>query len=170
MCDYSLCGIPNRLAIEGEELVVYKFSTGSMGLASIPDIKAVKSVEDAASHQTLWTRVLNFLRGPAQPRIPAVCVPPGAQLMVKNIPPALQFAWDIQPEEYVEFVQLTATPNMYRDAIRFKTGRQVRLQNLPENLPVQVLSLDGAGVLERYEENFQADHFAEQHLASLRRR
>ena len=24
MCDYSLCGIPNRLAVEGEELVVHR--------------------------------------------------------------------------------------------------------------------------------------------------
>ena len=25
MCDYSLCGLPNRLAQEGEEFVVHKF-------------------------------------------------------------------------------------------------------------------------------------------------
>ena len=35
MCDYSLCGIPNRLAVESEELVVYRFSTGSIGMASL---------------------------------------------------------------------------------------------------------------------------------------
>ena len=34
MCDYSLAGIPNRLAVEGERLVACRFSTGSMGLAS----------------------------------------------------------------------------------------------------------------------------------------
>ena len=34
MCDYSLTGIPNRLAVEGEELVVHRFRTGSLGLAS----------------------------------------------------------------------------------------------------------------------------------------
>jgi hypothetical protein len=32
MCDYSLAGIPNRLAAEGEHLVVYRFSTGARGL------------------------------------------------------------------------------------------------------------------------------------------
>jgi len=25
MCDYSLAGIPNRLAVEGEQLVVHRF-------------------------------------------------------------------------------------------------------------------------------------------------
>lgn len=32
MCDYSLRGIPNRLAREGEDLVVYQFRTGARGL------------------------------------------------------------------------------------------------------------------------------------------
>ena len=32
MCDYSLMGIPNRLACEGEDLVVHQFRTGSRGL------------------------------------------------------------------------------------------------------------------------------------------
>jgi hypothetical protein len=34
MCDYSLHGIPNRLAEEGEVLVVHRFFTGSKGLTS----------------------------------------------------------------------------------------------------------------------------------------
>jgi hypothetical protein len=34
MCDYSLAGIPNRLAVEGEELVVHRFTMGPLGLAS----------------------------------------------------------------------------------------------------------------------------------------
>ena len=34
MCDYSLAGVPNRLAMEGEELVVHRFPTGAPGLTS----------------------------------------------------------------------------------------------------------------------------------------
>jgi hypothetical protein len=34
MCDYSLAGIPNRLAAEGEQLMVFRFPTGARGLAS----------------------------------------------------------------------------------------------------------------------------------------
>jgi hypothetical protein len=35
MCDYSLAGVPNRLAVEGEQLVVHRFPTGSVGLDRI---------------------------------------------------------------------------------------------------------------------------------------
>ena len=34
MCDYSLMMIPNRFAIEGEELVAHCFQSGSLGLVS----------------------------------------------------------------------------------------------------------------------------------------
>ena len=34
MCDYSLQGLPNRLAGEGEQLVTHRFPTQSIGLAS----------------------------------------------------------------------------------------------------------------------------------------
>ena len=31
MCDYSLAHFPNRLAVAGEELVVHRFNTGTLG-------------------------------------------------------------------------------------------------------------------------------------------
>src|SRR5882724_10788651 len=34
MCDYSLHGLPSRLAARGEELVAHRFRTGAIGLAS----------------------------------------------------------------------------------------------------------------------------------------
>jgi len=42
MCDYSLACFPNRLAVEGEQLVVHRFQTGALGLASpCPDLKQI---------------------------------------------------------------------------------------------------------------------------------
>jgi hypothetical protein len=38
MCDYSLLGVPNRLAKEGEELIVYSFPTCSKGLTSPAEV------------------------------------------------------------------------------------------------------------------------------------
>ena len=35
MCDYSLATLQTRLAVEGEELVVYRFPTGSIGLTEL---------------------------------------------------------------------------------------------------------------------------------------
>ena len=36
MSDYSLMHLPNRLAIKGEDLVVYRFPSGSSGLLRRP--------------------------------------------------------------------------------------------------------------------------------------
>ena len=46
MCDYSLHGIENRLAEEGEVLVVHRFYSESKGLTS-PDY--LKSLEQGTS-------------------------------------------------------------------------------------------------------------------------
>ena len=53
MCDYSLCGIPNRLAVEGEALVVHRFLTGSMGLASRADLQVCADLKESAPRKTL---------------------------------------------------------------------------------------------------------------------
>src|SRR5713226_9230007 len=113
MCDYSLAGIPNRLAVEGEELVVHRFPTGSIGLAS-----PCASVSRRSAKQN-----------------PAVCVPPGSRLILHDIPERLQHDLAVGPIEEVTFVQLSATPYQFRDAVRFQNGRAVRLQDLSEGMP-----------------------------------
>ena len=118
MCDYSLTGIPNRLAVEGEELVVHRFRTGSLGLAS-----------PCPSVSRWWSGT------------PAVCVPPGARLMLLDVPRRLRHDLAVGPIEEVTFVQLSATPYQFRDAFRFQNGRAVRLQELSEGMPVRVLRL-----------------------------
>jgi hypothetical protein len=119
MCDHSLTGIPNRLAVEGEELVVHRFSSGSIGLAS-----------PCASPSRWWSLE----------QTPAVCVPPGAQLMLNDIPERLQHNLAVGPVEEVTFVQLSATPYRFRDAIRFTNGRDIRLQELREGMRVKVMN------------------------------
>ena len=34
MCDYSLAEVRSRLAVEGEDLTVYRFPTGTLGFTS----------------------------------------------------------------------------------------------------------------------------------------
>ena len=120
MCDFSLAGIPNRLAVEGEELVVHRFPTGSIGLAS-----------PCASASLCWSAKQN----------PAVCVPPGARLILHDVPERLQHNLRVGPIEEVTFVQLSATPYQFRDAVRFNNGREIRLQELSEGMGVQVLKM-----------------------------
>lgn len=143
MCDYSLCGIPNRLAVEGEQLVVHKFTTGSMGLASPADLPVM--VGSTETKRTLWQALKDFFE-PGRPisLTPAVCIPPGAQLIVKDIPADLRHQCCVTEREAVVFTQISADVNSYRDAIRFSNGYEIRLQDLREGMRVEVLSLSGA--------------------------
>jgi hypothetical protein len=143
MCDYSLGGLPNRLAVNGEELIVHRFSTHSIGLASPADLRT-KADDTPARDQSFWHRIWNFFAlAPDFPEAPAVCVPPGASLVLKEIPSDLQRKWSIGDEESVIFVQTSAEVNTYRDALHFRNGREVLLQNLTEGMRVKVVSLGG---------------------------
>lgn len=145
MCDYSLYSVQNRLAVEGEHLIVHKFPMGSLGLASVAEIRCSQLTLAQAPGPTLWQRIQSFFQDdPADSKICAVCIPPGAHLILKSIPRAMQQRYGVEEEEGVVFVQLSAEVNSYRDAIRFNNGSDVRLQDLREGQPVEVLSLAGA--------------------------
>jgi len=135
MCDYSLMGVPNRLAQEGEDLVTHRFRTGSLGLAPA----GTCTQADAIGTKTgFWSMLKAFLTGGA-PQTVAVCIPPGARLLLGDIPETLQNTLIVGPAEEVTFTQLTATPHMYRDAFRFKNGAELLLQRLSEGQRVKVL-------------------------------
>src|SRR6185437_8775035 len=127
------------------ELVVHKFTTGSMGLASPADLPPCEPVREAAPKQTFWQTLKSFFEPSRQPAVaPAVCIPPGAHLILKDIPADLQRQCHVADEEGVVFTQLSADVNSYRDAIRFNNGYQIRLQDLREGMRVEVMSLAGA--------------------------
>jgi hypothetical protein len=129
MCDYSLAGIPNRLAVEGEQLLVHRFPTGSLGLAS-----------PCPSTSKWWS----------EKQTPAVCIPPGARLLLRDIPKSLRKRSGVGITEEVTFAQLSATPYQFRDAVRFSNGREILLQILHCGQRVEVLSLS-SGDFEREE-------------------
>jgi len=142
MCDYSLGGLPNRLATEGDELIVHRFPTSSIGLAPAADVQTDSS--DSPGDQSLWRRMMALLTLPRFcPNIQAVCVPPGASLMLRNIPSDLQRKWDVGEEETVLFTQTSAEFKTYRDTICFRNGRRISLQHLREGLLIKVVSLGG---------------------------
>ena len=119
MCDYSLAGVRNRLAVEGEQLVVQRFSTGALGLASPTTRRA-----------WLWFK-----------KECAVCVPPGARLLLRDIPQDLRRQFGVRATEEVTFVQLSAEAYQFRDAVRFTNGREVLLQRLKCGQRVEILNL-----------------------------
>jgi hypothetical protein len=137
MCDYSLAGLPNRLAVEGEQLVVHRFATGAMGLA--PSCPALKHFFFSSS-------------------MPAVCIPPGALLRLHDIPLHLQQRLEVGEVERVSFVQQSAEEFTYRDAVRFANRRELLLQFLRCGQRVDVLSLSGVeeeAELQRWEEKYR---------------
>jgi hypothetical protein len=140
MCDYSLHGLRNRLAIEGERLVTHRFGTGSIGLASPWDI-ANHALELSRGKGSWWSAVKRWLDRPLDNDVPAVCIPPGARLLMHSIPDNVQRELKVRPVEEVTFVQLSASPYQYRDAIQLGDRRKVILQDLPEGVLVIVLSL-----------------------------
>jgi len=141
MCDYSLHGLPNRLAKDGEELVAHRFSTGAIGLTSPAELCRAVNSTNACEKKSFWSAIKALILPPAYPEAPAVCIPPGARLRMMDIPGALQHELGVGPEEAVTFTQTTAMPNTYHDAVRFENGRQVLLQVLKEGQRVRVLSL-----------------------------
>lgn len=132
MCDYSLHAHANRLAAEGETLITTRFPGGSMGLASPCEVQ----------QQAAWDR-------PDAKPLVAVCIPPGAQLMLEDIPARLRQEFSIGDTEFVTFTQLGFEAYTHRDGVRFENGREVLLQRLNENQRVRILSL--ANAVERQE-------------------
>src|SRR2546427_1952830 len=133
MCDYSLHGMRNRLAEEGEVLVVHRFFTGSKGLTSPERLKPTAQPKGLLA-------ILKSMFA-AEPQECAVCVPDGAKLMVYGISPKHQVAHGLSAAEPVTFRQLSLDVHTYRDAVEFKNGAKVRLQELEDGQQVEVLAL-----------------------------
>jgi hypothetical protein len=123
MCDYSLAYFRNRLAVKGEQLQVHQFPGGTLGLISV--------------HRSLKERLFPGCTL-------AVCVPPGARLLLRDIPERIQQQLIVDSFELVTFVQQSAEPFVHRDAIRFANGREILLQRLKQGQRVDVLRLSSS--------------------------
>jgi hypothetical protein len=130
MCDYSLVALRTRLAVEGEELITYRFPAGSLGLTSPAELE--KRKKEFRGWRTWF-----------DPReIPcAVCIPPGARLLLRDIPERLQGQLGVGAAEEVVFIQTSREEWRHRDGLRFANGQEVLLQRLAETQRADVLSL-----------------------------
>lgn len=111
-----------------------------MGLASSDDLRT----EPDRKPKTFRTAIRNFFEEIWRPdrKLTVVCIPPGAGLILKGIPADLRKRYGVACEESVRFVQMSAQVNMHRDAFQFGNGRVVCIQELPEGLRAEVVSLD----------------------------
>src|SRR5690349_16961330 len=101
MCDYSLHGIRNRPAEEGETLVVHRFCTGSKGLTSPNFLKPTEQPQQKG--------LLGILRRMfvAKSSECAVCVPDGAKLVLLGISQTLQKSHGLCAMERATFRQMS---------------------------------------------------------------
>src|SRR5262249_30805321 len=128
-----LHGIRNRLAKEGETLVVHRFFTGSKGLTSPEYLQPV------ARPKGLLAILKDLFASP--PDECAVCIPDGAKLVLQDIPPTLQLLHDLCGVEPVTFRQLSADALTYRDAFEFTNGVKLRVQDLDEGQKADVVAM-----------------------------
>jgi hypothetical protein len=143
MCDYSLQGLPNRLAMVGEQLVTHRFPTHSIGMASPHEIAAASRSRPQDGERWWWS-ALKYWFNPEMEfdKVPAVCIPPGARLRIRHVPEQMQRKCSLRQEEEVTFVQLTADTYRHRDAIRFDNGCREVLQTFGVGVAFDVLRLD----------------------------
>ena len=136
MCDYSLQTVPNRLAREGEDLVTHRFDSGSIGLASPVDL-----LLDRESKRTFWAALKAFFGWADTPPVPAVCIPPGTALLLKDIPKRLQRELGVTAAEIVVSTHCETAP-AHRDSVRFRNGGEILLQRLATGQRVRVLAFN----------------------------
>jgi hypothetical protein len=140
MCDYSLYTIQNRLAEEGEELVLHKFETGTLGFASVSDLLNLETTKKC-DRDSFWTTITAWLlRGRAAP-VTAVCIPPGTRLFLTDVPRNVQRSLCIAASEVVVFTELSSRSYSYRDALLLPNNTRVLLQDLPEGIRAIVLPM-----------------------------
>lgn len=141
MCDYSLQGLPNRLAVDGEALVTHRFITGSMGMASVCELDAQTKPQPVAGMRGWWKSFKDWLVPDASAAsVTAVCLAPGTRLLMREVPPSLAREFRLNPMEEVVFTQINAEAFQFRDALQFSGGRRVLLQHVREGLRLEVLS------------------------------
>lgn len=141
MCDYSLYNVPNRLARDGEQLVAHMFCTGTIGLVAVEPAAAPVSASDRPWWRQSLATWLSSLSLSSRLDLCAICVPPGARLVLRDIPPRLRAEFGVGAEEEVSFTQVGNEAYHYRDAIRFSNGRELLLQRLRVGQRVDVLSI-----------------------------
>jgi hypothetical protein len=154
MCDYSLHGVPNRLAVQGDQLITIRFSTGSVGLA---EANSVTEGGREKPQRGLWAALRDYYCASPENVIHAVCVPPGARLRLENVPRRFQQTLGISASEDVTFTQLSAEAFQYRDAVRFRNGSEMLLQRLGEGLRVRVIDTETVRMAE-HTDHGHAEH------------
>ena len=138
MCDYSLYTVKNRLACESDDLVLHRFDTGSLGFCAAAELQQEMNRGALARG---WSSFLSWVFPQKRCGLTAVCIPPGARLLVTEVPVAVRPFWGALEMKTVDFTQLPERSYAYRDALRLSDGETVLLQRLPMGLRATVMAM-----------------------------
>jgi len=135
----------NRLALEGEQLVLYNLATGARDLVSIADVWRHKLALSPPGKSTFWQRITRLFKNAPDgaPPVSAVWVPSGTHLILKSIPTSLQQRYGLGEEEGAIFLRPDTAEGRLRGGLRFNNGALVQLQELRAGQLVEALSLAG---------------------------
>jgi hypothetical protein len=136
----SLEVIPTLLATEGQQLAIHAFVDGAIGFAAPEAVRRLHKFRHAepgikSCFTRSLARVFRFRR--TAPPVPAIYVPGGTCVILKDIPPEIQAKYTVQREEGAALVETQGSPN----CLRFANGREVFLRDLPDGMLLEVLSL-----------------------------
>ena len=112
MCDYSLEMYRSRPAVAGEQYVLHRFRSGSLGFVDPADCST------------------------------AVCMPAGARLRLEGFSDRVQHAFSLGRTAEVTMIRLPDRVSMHRDGLRLADGREVLLQSLNVGLSAALLPRD----------------------------
>ncbi len=139
MCDYSLYTVKSRLACESDDLVLHRFDTGSLGFCAQAELEQELR---RSKLERSWSSFLQWMFPRKQAGcVTAVCIPPGARMLISEVPAHARAVWGSLEMKAVDFTQLSERSFAYRDALRLPDGEAVLLQKLPEGLRATVLAL-----------------------------
>lgn len=139
MPDHSLRSIPTRLAEEDDDLVCYRFRCTTIAFARMADIQA-EANPTPGPRPSFWSELKEVFFSPSPPPVPVVRVPPGARLLLMDIPEDLRESLGVGRVEEVSLTQVNEE-NTPRDAVRFSNGCEFLVRSLHAGQRVRVLSL-----------------------------
>jgi hypothetical protein len=118
MCDYSLEMYRSRPAALGEQYVLHRFRSGTLGFVDPADCTT------------------------------AVCLPAGARLRLQGISGRLQHTFSLGPAPEAVMIRFPHGAGVHRDGLRFAGGRELLLQSLDPGVCALLLPRDLEAVLD----------------------
>lgn len=167
--DYSLIKLRNRLAVEGEELVVHRFRSGMTKMVARLDFERWRrastetehSVVASESHKGVWQSIKNcctdFLTyygfidadaSSAEEPGPVVAIPSEALLRVFGLSSTWQEQYHLGSFEDALFIELSPSSGVSNQGLCFGNGVVIPLRLLHEGQRVKVLRSSWAESLE----------------------